>query len=67
MTRLNTYDTVPANYLSEEDIATAKKAAVLAIASPSAVAAWVDLVGGHSDLDLAIACIGLAILAISML
>ena len=56
---MNTYDTVPVSELSEEDIKTASKAHVLAIASPSAITAWMSLVGDKHDIDLAVACIGL--------
>lgn len=61
MTRLNTYDTVPVRDLSQEQIGQAKSADVVAIASPSAVEAWLELIGPQTEADLAVACIGTAI------
>jgi uroporphyrinogen-III synthase len=48
VTRLNTYDTLPVEVgeLGEVDLARARAAAVVALASPSAVRAWIAAVGG---------------------
>jgi len=58
VTRLDTYDTVPVTRLDAEAREAARGAGVTAIASPSAVNAWVELVGGPEQADVAFACIG---------
>lgn len=58
VTRLNTYDTLPVTGLDRGAREAARGAGVAAIASPSAVKAWVELVGGPDDADVAFACIG---------
>lgn len=55
--RLNTYDTLPVKTLDPNALEQAKKAAVVAVASPSAVKAWVGFVGDAAN-DIAVACIG---------
>lgn len=56
--RLNTYDTLPVTSLDEEQLAVAKEAEVVAVASPSAVRAWVQFVGEETAKKVAVACIG---------
>ena len=56
--RLNTYNTVPVASLDPKQLAAAQQAQVLAVASPSAVKAWVKLAGLQDQTDVAIACIG---------
>lgn len=56
--RLNTYDTVPVTQLDPEQLERAKAARVVAIASPSAVKAWVKFAGDQNQTDVALACIG---------
>ena len=58
VTRLDTYDTVPVRELENEARQAARGAGVAAIASPSAVNAWVELIGGQEEADVAFACIG---------
>jgi len=53
VTRLNTYDTIPADW-SEEDEVMAKNCKVVAFASPSALKVWVSRVG----MGFNVACIG---------
>ena len=56
--RLNTYDTVPARSLAEEDLQLASAAKVLTVASPSAMSAWQHH-SQNDDLDnRKVACIG---------
>jgi uroporphyrinogen-III synthase len=56
--RLNTYDTLPVTTLADDQLELAKQAEVVAIASPSAVRAWLKFVGDEAAEDVAIACIG---------
>ena len=56
--RLNTYDTLPVTALNEKEIAAAREASVVAVASPSAVRAWVQFVGEETAQRVAVACIG---------
>ena len=58
MVRLNTYDTLPVSNLDQAILEKAKKAQVVSIASPSAVKAWVQLVGTQKEVNIAFACIG---------
>ena len=58
MTRLDTYDTLPVQQLDPGALAQAKQAAVIAIASPSAIKAWVGFVGEEHASSMATACIG---------
>ena len=59
VTRLNTYNTVPVKF-SEDQIKSAKEADVVSFASPSAVIAWLENIGGDGDHAKRIpaACIG---------
>jgi uroporphyrinogen-III synthase len=56
--RLNTYDTLPVTTLAPEQIAVASTAQVVAVASPSAVRAWVGFVGEETAARMPVACIG---------
>lgn len=65
MLRLNTYDTLPVSKLDKKAVEASKKASVVAVASPSAVQAWVQLIGSQKDANVAFACIGWAPLRIT--
>ncbi|EFN56503.1 hypothetical protein CHLNCDRAFT_34953 [Chlorella variabilis] len=56
--RLNTYDTVPVTRLDERQLAAARRAAVVTVGSPSAIKAWVQIVGEEATHGMSIACIG---------
>jgi uroporphyrinogen-III synthase len=56
--RLNTYDTLPVTSLAPEQLKAARTAQVVAVASPSAVRAWVGFVGEETATRIAVACIG---------
>jgi uroporphyrinogen-III synthase len=56
--RLNTYDTLPVQALDPGELALARGAAVVAVASPSAVRAWVQFAGEGAAARVAVACIG---------
>lgn len=56
--RLNTYDTIPVKVLEPEVLQRAQMADVIAIASPSAVKAWVGFAGIEVARRQAVACIG---------
>lgn len=56
--RLNTYDTVPVTDVAEDDLLEAMRCEVVCIASPSALKAWVDLVGFEAANAQVLACIG---------
>jgi uroporphyrinogen-III synthase len=58
VTRLNTYDTLPVTTLEPEQLAVATTAQVVAVASPSAVRAWVGFVGEETAARMPVACIG---------
>ena len=58
VTRLNTYSTLPVERLDKRQLAEAKKAQVIAVASPSALKAWVHFVGSGAADGFAYACIG---------
>ncbi|KAK9806404.1 hypothetical protein WJX73_002560 [Symbiochloris irregularis] len=58
VTRLNTYDTLPVKDLDPDALALAKQAAVVAVASPSAVSAWLGFVGKEHAAHTPLACIG---------
>ncbi|PSC73789.1 uroporphyrinogen-III chloroplastic isoform X1 [Micractinium conductrix] len=55
---LNTYDTLPVSRLDGAALAAAKQVAVVTVGSPSAIKAWVQLVGEEATQRMAIACIG---------
>lgn len=56
--RLNTYDTLPVEALDPGALAAARRAAVVAVASPSAVRAWVCFAGPEAAARVAVAAIG---------
>lgn len=56
--RLNTYNTVTVKAVDAETLEEAKRAQVVAIASPSALKAWVEHVGQARAAEMTIACIG---------
>lgn len=58
VTRLNTYNTVTVQELDPDRLDLAKGARVVAIASPSALKAWVSHVGQARAEQMTIACIG---------
>ncbi|KAI3922192.1 hypothetical protein MKX01_005881 [Papaver californicum] len=58
VTRLNTYSTVPVYDVDQMVLAQALSAPVVAVASPSAVRAWVNLISEAESWDNAVACIG---------
>jgi len=57
VTRLNTYDTVPAKF-SDAQFSSAKDADVVCFGSPSAVKAWLKNMGGDRTERIPAACIG---------
>ena len=58
--RLNTYSTLPVAALPPAALRQARRADVVAFASPSAVKAWLEL-AGEGARDVAAACIGAAL------
>ncbi|CAA6658871.1 unnamed protein product [Spirodela intermedia] len=58
VTRLNTYNTVPVNDIDQGVLEEAVSAPVLAVASPSAVRAWMNLVARGEEWGNSVACIG---------
>ncbi|KAK9804422.1 hypothetical protein WJX72_011920 [[Myrmecia] bisecta] len=56
--RINTYNTLPVEHLDEATLQQARQAGVVAVASPSAVKAWLKHAGDKFAKDMAIACIG---------
>jgi len=58
VTRLNTYDTVPVTSIDESLMRRAREAAVVAVASPSALRAWLALAGPEAAAGPAVAAIG---------
>ncbi|MCL7045173.1 hypothetical protein MKW94_007759 [Papaver nudicaule] len=58
VTRLNTYSTVPVYDVDQMVLAQALSSPVVAVASPSAVRAWVNLISEAESWDNAVACIG---------
>lgn len=58
VTRLNTYDTIPVQTVSEADLSDALKADVVTFGSPSAIGAWKKVVQDKVADTLAVACIG---------
>ncbi|KAI3956726.1 hypothetical protein MKW92_048377, partial [Papaver armeniacum] len=58
VTRLNTYSTVPVCDVDQMVLAQTLSAPVVAVASPSAVRAWVNLISEAESWDNAVACIG---------
>ncbi|XP_026401533.1 uroporphyrinogen-III synthase, chloroplastic-like isoform X1 [Papaver somniferum] len=58
VTRLNAYSTVPVYDVDQMVLAQTLSAPVVAVASPSAVRAWVNLISEVESWDSAVACIG---------
>ncbi|KAK4481497.1 hypothetical protein RD792_012397, partial [Penstemon davidsonii] len=58
VTRLNTYTTAPVDYVDPMVLEQALFAPVVAVASPSAVRAWISLIPESLQWDNAVACIG---------
>ncbi|PIN12813.1 Uroporphyrinogen III synthase UROS/HEM4 [Handroanthus impetiginosus] len=58
VTRLNTYTTEPVSHVNQTVLEQALCAPVVAVASPSAVRAWLSLIPGLQKWDNAVACIG---------
>ncbi|XP_043714066.1 uroporphyrinogen-III synthase, chloroplastic-like isoform X2 [Telopea speciosissima] len=58
VTRLNTYSTVPVHDVDETILVQALSSPVVAVASPSAVRAWVNLISEPGKWNNSIACIG---------
>ncbi|KAI7737499.1 hypothetical protein M8C21_020984 [Ambrosia artemisiifolia] len=58
VTRLNTYTTEPVQHVDQMILQQALSASVVAVASPSAIRAWVDLLPEPDNWSGSIACIG---------
>ncbi|XP_058097052.1 uroporphyrinogen-III synthase, chloroplastic [Magnolia sinica] len=58
VTRLNTYSTVPVRNVDQTFLTQALSAPVVAVASPSAIRAWVNLIPKSESWNNSIACIG---------
>ncbi|XP_050363017.1 uroporphyrinogen-III synthase, chloroplastic [Argentina anserina] len=58
VTRLNTYTTGPVNHVDQMVLEQALSAPVVAVASPSAVRAWVNLISESKEWNYSVACIG---------
>eukprot|EP01018_Ginkgo_biloba_P005846 Gb_09233 [translate_table: standard] len=58
VTRLNTYSTVPVRELDQAALAEAVSVPVVAVASPSAVRSWANVISSFERWDGAVACIG---------
>ncbi|KAJ7958127.1 Uroporphyrinogen-III synthase, chloroplastic-like protein [Quillaja saponaria] len=58
VTRLNTYTTVPVNHVDQIVLKEALYVPVVAVASPSAVRAWINLIPGLEQWSNSVACIG---------
>lgn len=58
VTRLNTYDTITVSKIEESMLSQARQADVVAVASPSAVKAWVATAGKETADRVSVACIG---------
>uniref|UniRef100_A0A7N0V2S4 Uroporphyrinogen-III synthase n=1 Tax=Kalanchoe fedtschenkoi TaxID=63787 RepID=A0A7N0V2S4_KALFE len=58
VTRLNTYTTVPVCHVDETVLEQALRSPVVAVASPSAIKAWINLLPDSRDWQYAVACIG---------
>ncbi|PKU68503.1 Uroporphyrinogen-III synthase, chloroplastic [Dendrobium catenatum] len=58
VTRLNTYSTEPVQEVDHAVLKQALSAPVLAVASPSAIRAWINLVPKSESWDKSVACIG---------
>ncbi|GMH16676.1 hypothetical protein Nepgr_018517 [Nepenthes gracilis] len=58
VTRLNTYTTMPVHHVDQQVLKEALAAPVIAVASPSAIRTWVELVPSKELWNNAVACIG---------
>ncbi|PHT51158.1 Uroporphyrinogen-III synthase, chloroplastic [Capsicum baccatum] len=58
VTRLNTYTTAPVNHVDQYLLELALSAPVVAVASPSALRVWANLIPASRQWDNAVACIG---------
>lgn len=58
VTRLNTYTTVPIHQVDPSILDLALAAPVIAVASPSALKAWIELIPSSEQWNNAVACIG---------
>ncbi|KAL9688262.1 hypothetical protein QQ045_032681 [Rhodiola kirilowii] len=58
VTRLNTYTTIPVSHVDQTVLQQALCSPVVAIASPSAIKAWINLLPDSMDWQYAVACIG---------
>ncbi|XP_010268820.1 PREDICTED: uroporphyrinogen-III synthase, chloroplastic [Nelumbo nucifera] len=58
VTRLNTYSTVPVHEVDQMVLVQALSAPVVAVASPSAIRAWVNLISRSGQWNNSVACIG---------
>ncbi|XP_048130221.1 uroporphyrinogen-III synthase, chloroplastic isoform X8 [Rhodamnia argentea] len=58
VTRLNTYSTIPVSHVDEIILKEALSAPVVAVASPSAVRAWLNLIREPESWTNSVACIG---------
>nr|XP_009607743.1 uroporphyrinogen-III synthase, chloroplastic isoform X3 [Nicotiana tomentosiformis] len=58
VTRLNTYTTAPVNQVDQYLLELALSAPVVAVASPSAIRVWTNLIPASRQWDNAVACIG---------
>ncbi|KAK3425477.1 hypothetical protein EUGRSUZ_F02370 [Eucalyptus grandis] len=58
VTRLNTYSTIPVSHVDEIILNEALSAPVVAVASPSAVRAWLNLIQEPESWNNSVACIG---------
>ncbi|XP_042500766.1 uroporphyrinogen-III synthase, chloroplastic-like isoform X2 [Macadamia integrifolia] len=58
VTRLNTYSTVPVPHVDQTILVQALSAPVVAVASPSAVRAWMNLISAPGKWNNSVACIG---------
>ncbi|KAG6585644.1 Uroporphyrinogen-III synthase, chloroplastic, partial [Cucurbita argyrosperma subsp. sororia] len=58
VTRLNTYTTAPVDYVDQSILEQALLLPVVAVASPSAVRAWINLISEPKEWENSLACIG---------
>ncbi|XP_008782200.2 uroporphyrinogen-III synthase, chloroplastic isoform X2 [Phoenix dactylifera] len=58
VTRLNTYNTIAIQDVDQMVLKQAVSAPVVAVASPSAVRAWINIISNLEDWDNSVACIG---------
>ncbi|PKI44749.1 uroporphyrinogen-III synthase, chloroplastic isoform X1 [Punica granatum] len=58
VTRLNTYTTIPVHHVDQEVLEEAISVPVLAVASPSAVKAWISIISQPDHWTNSVACIG---------